>query len=117
MITTDQWYEQLNESQKPRLLELRELILAGQAQIQETMKWNRPCYSLNSMVCFVQKYTSHVAIGFLQGAYLNDPGELLLGVGARMRLVRMDFEVPINRPAIAHLLHQAVLLDRDLSTC
>ena len=56
---------------------------------------------------YVNVFTSHVNVGFFQGAALPDPARLLEGVGKRMRHVKLRPEMTVNGAAIARLIEAA----------
>ncbi len=53
---------------------------------------------------YVAAFTSHVNVGFFQGASLRDPAELLLGNGKRMRHVKLRSGEPIKETALHALI-------------
>lgn len=108
----DDWFSNLSEPQHLMLTELRELILDTDKQFAEELKWGQPCYSINRLVCYLQKAREHVTIGFQQGAHLNDTNQLLAGEGKDMRHVNFRLSVTIDRPAISDLISKAVEYDR-----
>jgi len=55
----------------------------------------------------VNVFTSHVNVGFYQGASLADPARLLQGSGKRMRHVKLSPSVTSNEAAIARLVEAA----------
>ena len=53
---------------------------------------------------YVAAFTSHVNVGFFQGASLRDPAELLRGTGQRMRHVKLRWGEPMNETALHALI-------------
>ena len=53
---------------------------------------------------YVAAFTSHVNVGFFQGASLRDPAELLLGNGKRMRHVKLRWGESVNETALHALI-------------
>jgi hypothetical protein len=53
---------------------------------------------------YVGAFTSHVNVGFFQGASLRDPAELLQGTGQRMRHVKLRWGEPVNETALHALI-------------
>jgi hypothetical protein len=53
---------------------------------------------------YVGAFTSHVNVGFFQGASLRDPAELLLGNGKRMRHVKLRCGESVNETALHALI-------------
>ncbi len=56
---------------------------------------------------YVNVFTSHVNVGFFQGASLSDPALLLQGTGKFMRHVKLKPEAPTNAAALSNLIEAA----------
>ena len=56
---------------------------------------------------YVNVFTSHVNVGFFQGASLRDPARLLQGAGKRMRHVRLKPGTTKNTEALTRLIDAA----------
>src|SRR6476469_2262490 len=56
---------------------------------------------------YVNAFTSHVNVGFFQGAALPDPARLLQGAGRCMRHVKIRPGTAINAPALKSLITSA----------
>ena len=56
---------------------------------------------------YVNAFTSHVNVGFFQGASLPDPARLLQGSGKYMRHVKLTHDNPANAAAIRALISAA----------
>jgi hypothetical protein len=56
---------------------------------------------------YVNVFTSHVNVGFFQGATLPDPSHLLQGTGKFMRHVKLRPETRTNDDALSALIHAA----------
>ncbi len=56
---------------------------------------------------YVNVFTSHVNVGFFQGAALPDPARLLQGTGKFMRHVKLKPGVSTNDAAISRLIEEA----------
>jgi hypothetical protein len=56
---------------------------------------------------YVNVFTSHVNVGFFQGATLPDPARLLQGNGKFMRHVKLRPGTPISTTALSKLIHAA----------
>ena len=56
---------------------------------------------------YVNLFTSHVNVGFFQGASLPDPAHLLHGEGKRMRHIKLRPATPANDEAIRKLIEIA----------
>jgi hypothetical protein len=56
---------------------------------------------------YVNVFTSHVNVGFFQGASLPDPNRMLLGTGKRMRHVKLRSGTRTNDAALSRLIEVA----------
>ena len=56
---------------------------------------------------YVNVFTSHVNVGFFQGAALQDPHRLLQGAGKFMRHVKLKPKTSTNAAALRQLIHAA----------
>jgi hypothetical protein len=56
---------------------------------------------------YVNVFTSHVNVGFFQGASLPDPARLLQGAGKFMRHVKLRPGTPANSEALSRLIEIA----------
>jgi hypothetical protein len=56
---------------------------------------------------YVNAFTSHVNVGFFQGASLPDPAHLLHGTGKFMRHVKLKLGTPTNAAALNELIDAA----------
>jgi hypothetical protein len=62
---------------------------------------------------YVNVFTSHVNVGFFQGAVLPDPARLLQGAGRFMRHVKVRPETPINAAVLHELIDAAYSDTKD----
>jgi hypothetical protein len=56
---------------------------------------------------YVNVFTSHVNVGFFQGATLPDPAHLLLGAGKFMRHVKLKPKTPTDTASLHDLIEKA----------
>ena len=56
---------------------------------------------------YVNVFTSHVNVGFFQGAALPDPARLLQGAGKRMRHVKLKPETATDAASLSRLIESA----------
>lgn len=106
------WFVDLNDEQQILAEALREVVLATNSNFKEELKWKMPNYSLNKLVCYLQKSKSHVTIGFQQGAHLDDPNGWLLGTGKDMRHIKFALSEKIDTEKVKFLVEQAIKYDQ-----
>jgi hypothetical protein len=61
----------------------------------------------NAPFAYVNAFTSHVNVGFFQGASLPDPARLLQGTGKFMRHVKLRPEVVTDAASLHRLIESA----------
>lgn len=98
------------------LTELRALV--RETELEETMKWGAPCYTLaGKNVLSVSALKDAAVIGFFKGAILEDAEGLLEAPGKNSRYVRtLKFSSPedvrARREATARLIARAIDVER-----
>ena len=74
--------------------------------------WKIPTFDLNGPLCFYMTAKEHVVFGFMRGAVLRDPEELLEGTGKYLRHVKLRSAADVRQPGVRRLLQQAAALNR-----
>lgn len=92
--------------------QLHRLVLESEPDLRSDIKWSRPVYELNSLVCYLEAHSDHVNFGFWRGVELDDPGALLEGTGKSMRHVKFERDEGIPHQRLQELLLQAIELDQ-----
>jgi len=96
---------------RPVLRELRHLVREQLPEAEEEIKWGRPVYSLNHIVCYLAAAHDHANLGFYRGIELEDPEGLLEGEGKKLRHIKVYRNDEIRRKWYGTLLRQAARLD------
>ena len=96
---------------------LRELVKATLPKTTEGMKWGAPVYLSPDGEPIVYLYggKDHANLGFLNGAELSDPDELLEGRGKATRIIEICAADAIPRKAIRRFLRESAKLARKPS--
>lgn len=105
------WIDETEDWQKTLLLELRGIIKTAAPDAEEALKWGQPCYSRNSLFCYLQRAKGHVTIGFQKGSQMSDPAGVLQGSGKTMRHLRFEQNADIDETQCSALLMEALRLD------
>jgi hypothetical protein len=94
------------------LEELRTLVKSTLPGVTEGMKWGAPVYSRPDGCPLVYLYggKDHANLGFLRGAELDDPDELLEGTGVSGRHIKVYPSDEIPTKPIRALLRQSAKL-------
>jgi len=108
------FYLRQEEPQKSCLLVLRDIILAQDENITETIKYGMPCFCYKKkMFCYLwtEKKTKEPYILFVEGNFLNNP-ELEKGKRSRMKIFRVNPNEDLPLDSIISLLNDALDLYR-----
>ncbi len=57
--------------------------------------------------CYIAPFKKHLNLGFFYGAHLPDPENLLEGIGADLRHVKIRSASDLERPALRQLVERA----------
>ena len=102
--------------QKEMLL-LRDILLA--CQLEEEIKWGKPCYSMNKgNVVMIQAFKDHCDLGFFKGALLQDKNGILIKAGENTQAGRQlrftDFkEIEKQSKIIKSYIKEAVEIEKN----
>lgn len=110
-IDVDDWFEEMPASRNAHLVRLRRMVLETDDRLIEQLKWNRPVYAINGLVCYLQTTKNHAVLGFQQGAHIADPAALLVGTGKHMRHIKIPYSDTIDIPAFRTLVEAAITYD------
>jgi hypothetical protein len=110
MNEKDNFYLNSNEPNKSCLLALRDLILAQNENMAETIKYGMPCFCYRKKMCcylWVDKKTKEPYILFVEGKHLDHP-KLEKGNRSRMKIFRIDPKIDLPVNTIDSLLKKAI---------
>jgi len=86
----DTWFENYSNPQKDLVQAVRQVILATDPRVTETIKWQAPTFMYRGNIAsFYPKTTTHVSLMFHTGASLPDPAGVLEGEGDTSRVLRI----------------------------
>jgi hypothetical protein len=108
------FYHKKPETVKGCLLALRDIILAQDEQITETVKYGMPCFCYKKkMFCYLwtDKKSGEPYILMVEGRHLQHPG-LKKGGRSRMKIFRFDSNLDIPVDEVKRLLDEALDLYR-----
>lgn len=67
---------------QPILNELRAILKTAEPELEETIKWGFPCFTIqNKIICSFSAYKNHCVFRFWQGSSLEDSAGILAKVG------------------------------------
>lgn len=106
----DAYIAQCPDFARPILSHLRELVHAACPDVVETIKWSKPHFMYEGMLCGMSAFTAHCAFGYWQGA-LMFPELEKESMGHYGRLTSLK-DLPSKKVIIGHI-KQAMQLNRD----
>lgn len=74
---------------------------------QKTVGYGVGIKKMSEHFCYIAPAKKHVNLGFMYGADLDDPQNLLQGTGKAMRHIKMKSLEDVQRPAVRELIEQA----------
>jgi hypothetical protein len=88
--SVDAWFEVYDNPMKPAVQRVREIILAADPRITESIKWKAPTFEYKGNIAsFYPKARSHVSLMFHQGAMIPGDHPLLEGEGSTSRVAKL----------------------------
>ena len=120
----ESFFEDLLPAEKSVCERLRSLLLTNFPELREKFGYGVPYYWRFSRICFLYPASfpysgmdSGVAFGFTRGHLLsNHQGLLDLGGRKEVAYVRLLSESAIREEPLLEILHEAVLLDREMAS-
>ena len=112
-VPVDDFISRASPTIRPVLRDLRDLVCRELPEAAEEIKWGRPVYSLNHIVCYLAAAEDHANLGFYRGIELQDPKGLLQGEGKKLRHIKVYNTDDIRRRWYGTLIRQAAKLDQD----
>ena len=105
----EDYLDAVPDEHRPTVDAIRDLLFDVHPEATETIKWSKPTYAVDGTDRFyVDHYTNHVSLGFMQGTSLEDPDGRLEGTGKNMRHVKFRDPDEVADPAVRSLVENAV---------
>ena len=80
----------------------REILFASQNHFAYCLSASRA-----DTICYICPLKEYVRLGFMFGAHLSDPDQMLVGEGKRLRHVKVRTQEAANHPALKQLVEAA----------
>jgi hypothetical protein len=104
----DAWFKKHSGELDAIAREWFEMMRKSGDEVRELMHDGCPVACLgDAPFGYVNVFTSHVSVGFFQGAALPDPAHLLEGAGKFMRHVKLAPGTSTNKAALSRLIETA----------
>jgi hypothetical protein len=102
------WFRQSSDEMRGFALPWFERMRACGDDVRELLHDRHPWACVQDAAFgYVNAFSTHVNVGFLEGAALADPAGLLEGTGKRMRHVKVRWGQPVNEAALNELIAAA----------
>jgi hypothetical protein len=86
----DAWFDSYDNPMKPAVQRVREIILAADPRITESIKWKAPTFEYKGNIAsFYPRARGHVSLMFHQGARIPGEHPLLEGEGSTSRTAKL----------------------------
>lgn len=110
-VSSVEEYIEVHKKWSDALTTLRNIILS--IDIQETLKWNAPVYTINGKnVIGIGAFKNHFGIWFFNGVFLKDEQNLLVnaqdGKTKALRQMRFESADEINKEAVLAYVKEAI---------
>jgi uncharacterized protein YdhG (YjbR/CyaY superfamily) len=80
----DAWFDRYDNPMKPVVQEVRRVILAADARMEETIKWQAPTFMYNgNLASFFPKSKQHASLMFHAGAQIQATSRAWRAVATR----------------------------------
>ena len=87
----DEFLQKKNHPMTAEIQLIREIILAADSRIEETIKWSSPTFMYKGNIAsFFMNAKNFVSLMFHKGAFIDDPNNLLEGDGKEARVARFN---------------------------
>lgn len=111
----DSFYLNISEPNKSCLISLRDIILAQDSSITETVKYGMPCFCFQKKIlCYlwIDKKTDDPYILMVDGKFLDHPA-LESGDRARMKILQIDPNKNLPMKTIKEVLRMGLDIVRN----
>ena len=99
--------------QREVLTTLRSIVQSAAPDVEESIMWSQPVFSMNGPVCFFKAYKDYVTFGFWRGTEISDTEGLLSGDLTMMRTMTLRSAKDVRRETFESMVKQAVRLNRE----
>jgi uncharacterized protein YdeI (YjbR/CyaY-like superfamily) len=85
----DRYLNEKKHPMTPEIQRVREIVLATDPRIEETIKWKSPTFMYKgNMASYFMNAKKHVSLMFHKGAFIKDNSGLLQGEGKEARVAK-----------------------------
>jgi len=94
----DAWFKRYDNPKKDVVMRIREIVLAADPRIEESIKWQAPTFTYNgNLASFYPKSKEHASLMFHTGAKIPGTYPRLEGTGATSRVMKIATIAEANK--------------------
>jgi hypothetical protein len=108
MLTVEKLIQTLPYEQQATMHRLREMVLAADPKIVETVKWGNPVYSRGRNLVSLVPHASYANVQLWNGACLCEKYKIIEGDGQTMRHVKVKYKGRNDFKTIAAIIRDAL---------
>ncbi|TXK51877.1 DUF1801 domain-containing protein [Pontibacter qinzhouensis] len=109
----DHYLDTLQADKLPLAIKLRNIIQNAVPHLEETFRWDNPCYFFYGPVCYFASSRNCLHLGFFRGEELDDPAKRLVSRKGGYPHIILRTEEDIDQPYFEDLIRQAVTLNQN----
>ena len=109
----DEYLDKLTVDKQMLGREIRRIIQNTVSHLEETYRWNNPCYFFYGPVCYFASSRNGLHFGFFRGKELTDPHKRLVSRNGQYPHIKVKCLDDIDEMYFARLLKEAVTLNQN----
>ena len=109
--TVESWMAGRGPAVRQICVELRRIVLHGDPDLTESIKWGNPTYEKKGKICYLATTGDYANLGFFNVAALKDPQGQIEGTGKKMRHIKVRSLGDIDAKQFAAWVTEAVAID------
>jgi hypothetical protein len=109
----DEYLENLTPEKQELANEVRRIIQASVAHLEECVRWDCACYFFYGPVCYFASSRSGIHFGFFRGKELTDPNRRLVSRNGQNPHIKIRTVSDIDEGYFVELIREAVHLNQN----
>lgn len=94
-------------------VEVRRIVHASVAHLEESVRWECACYFFYGPVCYIASSRSGIHFGFFRGKELSDPKRRLVSRNGQYPHIKVRSLADIDKEYFEELIREAVHLNQN----
>ena len=109
----DEYIQSLAPEKQQLALEVRRIVNASAAHLEESVRWDCACYFFYGPVCYFASSRSGIHFGFFRGKELSDPQRRLVSRNGQHPHIKLRTLQDIDEAYFQDLVREAVQLNQN----